>query len=239
MVERLQWRKVPQLARILDAGCGSGRVTAELLRIFPTCHVTAVDGSANMVSEARKTLAEFKDRVDIRQADLLELAYTDEFDVIFSTAVFHWIKDQDRLFANLYRALRRGGLLHAQCGGGPNLERLRSRIRGLAARPEFSPYFEGLEGLWEYPGPELMAERLRKAGFAQAETGLEETPVHLPDEQNYREFVAAVIVHPFLPRMPQERGKMFMDELVAAAAKDDPPYTLDYWRLNMSARKAD
>ena len=192
-----------------------------------------------MVSEASKTLAEFRHRVDLRRDDLLELAYANEFDVIFSTAVFHWIKDQDRLFANLYRALRRGGLLHAQCGGGPNLKRLRSRIRGLAATPEYSPYFEGLERLWEYPGPELMAERLRKAGFIQVETGLEEAPVHLPDEQNYREFVAAVIVHPFLPRMPQERGKIFMDELAAAAAKDDPPYTLDYWRLNMSARKGD
>jgi hypothetical protein len=84
-----------------------------------------------------------------------------------------------------------------------------------------------------------MAERLQNAGFLQVETGLEEAPVHLPDEQNFREFVAAVIVHPFLPRMPPERAKSFMDEVLAESAKDDPPYTLDYWRLNMSARKPD
>src|SRR5215469_1256098 len=112
---------------ILDAGCGSGRVTAELLKAFPHARVTAVDASQNMVAEARKTLESFGDRVEVEQLDLLNLSREQALDVVFSTAVFHWIKDHDRLFANIFRALRPGGLLLAQCGGGPNLARLRER----------------------------------------------------------------------------------------------------------------
>src|SRR6266852_2447907 len=112
---------------ILDAGCGTGRVTAELLDAYPQSTVTAVDASEDMVTKAHASLAPFGARVALRHQDLLELSEERKYDVIFSTAVFHWIKDHDRLFAVLHRALKPGGLLLAQCGGGDNLLRLRTR----------------------------------------------------------------------------------------------------------------
>src|SRR5947209_18373639 len=129
VLRRLEQEYLRGNEHVLDAGCGSGRVTAELLKAFPRAQVTAVDASQNMVDEARQTLLPFGNRVKTEQLDLLELSAEDEFDVIFSTAVFHWIKDHDRLFANLFRALRRKGFLLAQCGGGPNLKRDRKSTR--------------------------------------------------------------------------------------------------------------
>lgn len=223
---------------ILDAGCGSGRVTAELLKAFPKAKVTGLDASANMVEEARKTLEPFAERMEVRQLDLLELAAEQKFDVVFSTAVFHWIKDHGRLFANLFRALRPGGLLLAQCGGGPNLNKLRERADRARNLPEFAAFFRDWERVWEYPGPEVEAERVRRAGFTDVITGLEETPATLPDEQTFRAFCANITLGPYVQRLPQELQDRFLDNIDQEAAKDNPPFTLDYWRLNMQARKA-
>src|ERR1700681_4858586 len=91
--------------RVLDAGCGSGRVTAQLLERLPRGHVIAADQSAAMLAEARNTLAKYSadKRVTFIEADLLEIDHVldQRVDVIFSTAVFHWIADHPRLFAAL------------------------------------------------------------------------------------------------------------------------------------------
>lgn len=222
---------------ILDAGCGSGRVTAELLKAYPEATVTAVDASANMVEQARKTLAEFGDRAKVEQIDLVGLSMQGAVNVIFSTAVFHWIKDHDRLFANLFRALRPGGLLLAQCGGGPNLKRLRERGERAIKLPEFAPYFKNWQKVWEYPGPELTAERLRRAGFEQIHTELEEAPTTLPDELTFRAFCATITLSPYMDRLPEDLQDSFLDPIVGEAAQDNPPFTLDYWRLNVQAHR--
>ncbi len=108
---------------VLDAGCGTGRLTAELLERLPRGRVLALDNSPAMLAAAREYLApRFGDRVSFVLADLQELAdrpLPEPVDAIFSTAAFHWVLDHPRLFRGLYRALRPGGRLVAQCGGGP------------------------------------------------------------------------------------------------------------------------
>jgi trans-aconitate 2-methyltransferase len=223
--------------RILDAGCGSGRVTAELLRKFPQSHVLAVDASENMVGKARTTLQPFGGRVIVEQRDLLELPFSNTFDLIFSTAVFHWIKDHEGLFSVLFRALRPGGLLFAQCGGGPNLKRLRDRIQQLVMAEKFKQYFRDWERLWEYPVPELTSERLKKAGFTNVFCSLEEAPVSFAEEKPYADFLSAIIIHPYMERLPRSLQLEFKAEIVRQAALDRPPFVLDYWRLNLRGRK--
>lgn len=237
VLTKLQSFNVPADATIMDAGCGSGRVTSELLQAFPIAKVVALDASENMVQEARKTLAPFSDRVTVEHADLLDLTLDQAVDVIFSTAVFHWIKDHDRLFANLFRALRPGGLLLAQFGGGANLKKLRERADRVRNTPDFKQYFKNWERVWEYPGPDVEAERLRRAGFTEVQTSLEEAPTSFPDEETFRAFCATVTLCAYVQRLPDELHDRFLDPVVAEAAQDSPPFTLDYWRLNLHARK--
>jgi trans-aconitate 2-methyltransferase len=238
VVERLESLGLRADEQILDAGCGTGRVTAELLRRFPDSQITAVDASENMVREARLTLRQFGGRVTVEQRDLLELPYSNAFDVVFSTAVFHWIKDHARLFAVLFRVLKPGGTLLAQCGGAPNLKRVRDRIQRLMESEKFKKYFAGRQRVWEYPTPELTRERLQRAGFRDVSSSLEAAPVAFSDRQQYAEFLAAMILHPYLERLPAHLHPDFQDELVRQAAQDQPPFVFDYWRLNMYCRKA-
>ena len=57
-------------------------------------------------------------------------------------------------------------------------------------------------------------------------------------EADYLEFVTTVIYHTHLDRLPDAVLKQaFIDRITELAAKDDPPFTLDYWRLNINARR--
>jgi trans-aconitate 2-methyltransferase len=237
VVERLDGLPLTGREHTLDAGCGTGRVTAVLLDRFPSMTVLAVDASANMVAEARRQLAPFGRRVQVEQLDLLDLNKTESFDLVFSTAVFHWIHNRARLFSNLYRSLRPGGYLMAQCGGGPNIKRLRDRVKALISTEMFRPYFEGWREIATYSMPDEISVQMQEAGFEDVLTGLEETPVSMDSEASYRNFLAAMILHPHLQRLPNDLREQFLDRLILQSAQDRPPWVLDYWRLNLSGRK--
>ena len=223
---------------VLDLGCGPGRLTAELLARLPQGRVIAVDASPSMVATARQQLARFGERVTLIQSDLLHLQLDSVADLAFSTATFHWIHDHARLFRVIHAALKPGGRLVAQCGGGKNLERIRERADRLMSDARFAPFFRGWQNPWNYTSPEKTAERLRAAGFIEVETGLEEATIPFDGPDAFRQFARTVVVRPYLAAIPDEaRREQFLDALVSHAAGDRPPFTLDYWRLNMRARR--
>jgi trans-aconitate methyltransferase len=225
--------------RTIDAGCGSGRLTSALLNRLPHGKLVAVDRSWNMLITARANLRpEFGRRVAFAQVSLPDLPFNAWADLLFSTATFHWVKDHPALFAGIFTTLRRGGRLHAQCGGGPNLRRAHELAEQIMHAPPFTQYFSDWPGPWEFANAEVTADRLMAAGFVDIDASLEEAPTTLATEADYREFVTTVIYHPHLDRLPTtELRQMFIDRVTDLSARDDPPFTLDYWRLNMTARK--
>ena len=121
---------------VLDAGCGSGRVTELLLERLPRGRVVAVDGSPSMLGEARRRLRRFGDRVDYVLGDLVDSLPLDRpVDAILSTATFHWVRDHDALFRNLAAVLRPGGSLVAQCGGAGNVVSIATALVELGSDP--------------------------------------------------------------------------------------------------------
>jgi len=225
--------------RAIDAGCGSGRLTGELLERLPAGRLVAIDRSWNMLMTARANLRpEFGARVKFVQVALPDLPFAAWADLVFSTATFHWIKDHPALFRGIFSALRPGGRLHAQCGGGPNLARAHELAARLMHAPPFAPHFTDWPGPWEFANAAVTADRLRAAGFTDIDTSLEEAPTTLATEADYREFVTTVIYHPHLERLPDAALRQaFIDRVTELSAREDPPFTLDYWRLNMAARR--
>ena len=227
---------------VLDAGCGTGKLTAELLERLPRGRVVALDASTNMLAAARDyLLPRFGERVAFVRLDLLDLDASGELvtgvDAVFSTATFHWVRDHPRLFAKLYGVLRPGGWIVAQCGGGPNIARLVHHAEGVMRAPAFASYFAGWDGPWEYADDATTAERLRAAGFVGVETSLEESSVQLAGRDEFAVYLRTVVFSAHLARLPHAHHAAFVEAVVEAAEADDPPYVLDYWRLNMRARK--
>jgi trans-aconitate methyltransferase len=227
--------------RLLDAGCGTGRLTRDLLEALPNGHVVALDVSQNMLDQARAYLEpDFQGRVEFVRRDLLDLQFDREFDGVFSTASFHWVLDHEHLFRNLYRALKPGGWLIAQCGGGKNIARLLARAHRLMESPAYAQFFAGYQSPWEYSDSETAALRLNNAGFEQIEAGLEEAPTQFPGAPEFHQFVENVILRHHLQRIPDPVVREeFMTQITSDFAKDNPPFLIDYVRLNMKARRRD
>ncbi|MCC7242151.1 MAG: methyltransferase domain-containing protein [Acidobacteria bacterium] len=224
--------------RVIDAGCGSGRLTAALLERLPDGRVLAIDRSWNMLQTARANLRPgFGSRVRFAQVALPVMPIREWADVVFSTATFHWVLDHPALFANIFSSLAPGGRLHAQCGGGPNLAAARELAEEVMRMDPFRGHFEDWPGVWEFASDDVTRRRLWAAGFARVETNLEPAPTTLASEADYREFVTTVIYHPHLARLPDSLKPRFIGEVTARAARQSPPFTLDYWRLNMQATK--
>jgi trans-aconitate 2-methyltransferase len=212
---------------VLDAGCGTGRVTAELIERLPDGRVLAVDGSEDMVRKATEALG---GDAEVRYADLAQLELSDPVDLVFSTAVFHWLPDHDNLFRRLRAALRPGGRLVAQCGGAGNVANLAVAIVAVAGRPEYAPHFRDMKVIWNFAEPDQTEQRLRAAGFSEARCWLEPKPLS-PDYP--LEFLATVTLGPHLALLPEEKHDAFTREVAAEVGE---PLTLDYVRLNIEAR---
>jgi trans-aconitate methyltransferase len=219
--------------RILDLGCGTARLTSEIRAVAPGSVVVGLDRSAAMLS-----IAASQPGLELVRADGASLPFTEAFDAVFSAAALHWITDHDAAFASIFGALKPGGRLVAQCGGGPNLRRLLDTAHGLMDSPRFRGYFTGWTDPWEFADAATTRARLTRAGFVDVRTSIEPAPTHLHDAARYQEFISTVCVRHHVDRLPAHVRPAFVAELTDAAARQDPPFTLDYWRLNIAARKA-
>ena len=222
----------------MDAGCGSGRLTEKLLDRLPEGSVVGIDLSQNMLDQASEHLKPYGGRVTLVRGDLANLPFTNEFDGIFSTACFHWVKDHNALFASLARSLKPGGWLIAQCGGGANLRDVRTRAKKLMDSPKYVSYFRNFENPWEYADAETTADRMGRAGFTAIKGWLESAPTRFNSAAEYKAFLGPVILRSYLNMLPNETLKNeFVDDMVNEAARQGE-YLLDYWRLNLEGKKA-
>jgi trans-aconitate 2-methyltransferase len=211
---------------VLDAGCGTGVLTAELLDRLPGGSAIALDASPQMIEFARQRLG---DRAQVLLADLADFDLGGQtVDAVFSTATFHWLPDHDRLFSNLRAVTREGGHLVAQCGGFGNIARFRGAALELAERAQYKPYLPAVEP-WNFATAEETESRLLAAGYSSAKCWLEDAPIFPEDPPKH---LREVILGAQLEALPEALGEAFACDVEAAIGDFD---RVDYVRLNIDA----
>jgi trans-aconitate 2-methyltransferase len=209
--------------RVLDAGCGTGRVTELLLGRLPRGGVVALDHSEAMLAEARRRLAAHRGRVAYVCADLADPIPVERVDAVLSTATFHWVRDQDRLFANLAAVLRPGGRLVAQCGGVGNIASVRAALARLGV---------ARDGTYFATTAETDA-RLAAAGFVDVNTWIQAEPTPFDSTEALATYLAAIVIREPLAALPEAERPAF----VRAVIERLPRLEIDYVRLNIDARR--
>jgi trans-aconitate 2-methyltransferase len=211
--------------RVLDAGCGSGRLTEQLAERLPEGSVVALDGSAAMLDEARRRLARFADRVSFVQADLARppLPVEGQVDAVLSTATFHWVLDQEALYRGLAMVLRPGGRLSVQCGGEGNAAEMIAAVRA-----------EGVETVdrFHFAGPGETLDRLTRLGFTGVDAWLTTESIAFASQADLEEYIITPYLRPVTGLPDGELTRLAR----AAAARLQAP-VLHYVRLNITARK--
>lgn len=219
----LEWLDLRGNELVLDAGCGTGKVTALLLELLPQGRVIALDGSASMIAAARERLGD--DRVEFLVADLAcPLPLPEPVDAILSTATFHWIADHDELFANLARVMKPGAQLAAQCGGAGNIANVEAALREMG---------RDFRGAKHFATPEETAARLEAAGYIDIEVSLHDEPTPLPPEE-LESYLEAICLGDIVEPMGATERQAF----VADVGRRMPEPVIDYVRLNIRARRA-
>jgi trans-aconitate 2-methyltransferase len=216
---------------VLDAGCGSGRVTRLLAERVPDGRVIGVDAAPSMIELARKQLAHLGDRLELRVADLLDLELDGEVDAVFSNATFHWILDHQRLFGRLFAALRPGAVLEAQCGGQGNIAEWMRALEAAEGDERFAAYLRAMPAVKNFASVGDTEARLGRAGFQSSRVWLETRTVQ---PQEPRAFVATVVLAKHVDRLPAQLRDEFVDAVIGSMPR---PLVFEYVRLNISARR--
>jgi trans-aconitate 2-methyltransferase len=212
--------------RVLDAGCGSARVTEQLAGRLPNGRVVALDASPSMLDAARDRLVRFGDRIEYVVADLSQpLPITGELDAVFSTATFHWVLDHDALFANLAAVTRPGGWLVAQCGGAGNIANVMSALARIG---------DGWLGSKRFETPLATTRRLDAAGYIDIECWLSDEPTRFEPGEAFETFLRTVVLGDHIERLPPDERDAFVHSVAEAIGEP----VIDYVRLNITARRS-
>jgi trans-aconitate 2-methyltransferase len=214
---------------VLDAGCGTGRVTRHLVERLPQGRVIAVDVSPEMLEIAARTLD--ADRVEIVRADLTELTLDEPVDAIVSGAVLHWVLDQDVLYERLHAALRPGGQLLAWYGGEGSHEALYRTADAITTEEPFAPHFDGWSLPIVWPSADETAARLERCGFVDVECHLEPNVLEDVPVEYFRMLSLSI----YLDELPPDLHDEFVERVLATQAR---PYATRINRLYVDARRA-
>jgi len=228
---------------IMDAGCGSGRITKILSNLVPLGKIYAIDIDENMIKKAKDNLKDFKN-VKVIQSNLLDINFNNlysKFNIIFSNAVLHWILDHYTVFKNFYELLLSEGQLLIQCGGYGNLQNAISTFNAVKDSVEFKSYFSNWKVQWNFAKPVETEKILKEIGYRNIKVYLEDYPVIFKDKNSYSIYLKTVVLGPYLKFIPSEKlQERFLQRIVSIKEKENTQeqmLTLDYKRLNIFASR--
>lgn len=235
VARQFAWRESD---RVLDAGCGSGRLSSELLSFFPKGRLIAVDADPSMVTAAAEHLAEARaqGRAEVHQAGLLEFSPPEPVDVVFSNATFHWILDHDCLWKRCFDWLAPGGRVCVQCGGEGNLKPQILVVEEIVRELFGDSLADELDRPVHYAGVGETERRLAGCGFENIKVWLEPKPTEFKDRAAFESFARAVFLRPYRGALSEEQWEQLLGAWIDRSLESYGP-RLDYVRLNIRCRR--
>jgi len=224
--------------RILDVGCGDGALTAKLAEFVPDGAVTGIDASKGMIETAQTHKSS---NLAFQHLDVINLNFNEEFDIVFSNAVLHWVKDHKTLLELLYRALKPSGKLRVSFAGEGNCSTLNNIALEVMGRNEFRDAFSGFEWPWYMPGVDEYSKLVNRTPFDKAEVWGENADRYFPDENAMLGWVDHPAIVPFKqylnPDLAEKFHKTVADLMVKSTKQSDGTCFEMFRRINVLAYK--
>ena len=224
--------------RVLDLGCGDGTLSARIADLVADGEVIGIDASYGMIEAAGP-----KERKNLRflRMDINELHFSEPFDVVFSNAALHWVKDHRRLLRNVQRTLRSGGRLRFNFAGEGNCSHLYSVIREAMSAVEFAALFDDFDWPWYMPSVEEYSALMAAGEMNDVRTWGEIADRYFPDVEAMTQWIDQPSLVPFLAHLPKGSRAAFRDHVVRRmieeTRQDNGRCFETFRRINVSARK--
>lgn len=224
--------------RVLDLGCGDGTITALIAGLLPEGEVVGIDASEGMIEAA---LPKERNNLYFRRLDIKHLDFVEEFDVVFSNATLHWVKDHKRLFRNVHRSLRHGGRLRFNFAGAGNCSLFFSVIQEAMTQQHFKPFFTEFEWPWYMPPVNAYQALAESSGMQNVEVWDENADRHFPDEQAMIRWIDQPSLVPFLANVDDQKKEAFREfvvrRMIEQSKKEDGRCFETFRRINVSASR--
>ncbi|QPH41819.1 methyltransferase domain-containing protein [Pedobacter endophyticus] len=227
----LQWLAPKANEHILDVGCGTGQLAAQIAESGAI--VLGTDASADMVANAKATYPTLSFEV----VDGTKLPYQENFDAIFSNATFHWIEDQNALAEGLFKSLKPGGRLVAEFGGKGNVKSITDAITAAAEQLGLSN--QVITNFWFFPSISAYTTLLETKGFEVEQAWLFDRPTKLLGEEGMYVWINQFAQHAFknLNNEQAESIKNLAVEILKPNYYINGEWVADYKRLRIKANK--
>ena len=224
--------------RVLDLGCGDGGNTALIARSLPEGEVIGIDASRGMINTAQ---AKEKDNLHFILMDIDVIAFREEFDVVFSNATLHWVKDHRLLLKNVYQALRHGGFLRFNFAADGNCTHFFKVVRQAMKKKEFARFFSDFSWPWYMPPVDEYASLAAQSEFKATKVWGENADRHFPDSEAMIGWLDQPSLVPFLACIPQDHKAGFRNyvagEMISETKLADGKCFETFRRINLFARK--
>jgi trans-aconitate methyltransferase len=224
--------------RVLDLGCGDGRLTAQLADLVPRGSVLGIDASASMIEATR---AHERENLESIVLDIDDLDFQEEFDLLFSNATLHWIRDHHRLLEHSIRALKPGGALRFNFAGDGNCAHFYRAVREVMGGERYRGYFEEFDWPWFMPAVEQYREIVASFPLRDARVWGENADTFFPGEEALIAWIDQPSIVPFLTCIHEADKQSFraevIERMVEATRREDGRCFETFRRVNLYARK--
>lgn len=209
--------------RILDLGCGDGKVTAEIAAQVANGCVVGVDSSPGMAKFARSTYPSTRHpNLWFQLADVRSLPFHRGFDLVFSNSALHWVQDHRPILDGIAQALRPSGRLYLSMGGKGTGAGIFAELAGMQATPEWATWLHGFSNPYGLHGPDEYREWLILAGLTPTHIELVEREMVFDGRNGVTGWIRTTWMA-YTRRIPEVRRTDFIDELVARILNRYPP----------------
>ena len=223
---------------ILDLGCGDGFLSERLAALVPNGKVVGIDASIGMIQTAKKCE---KDNLVFVCMDINEIDFTDFFDVIFSNATLHWVKDHERLLKNTLKALKTNGIVRWNFAGEGNCSNFIDTIKPVMNENAYKEYFRNFEWPWFTPSIEEYEKIISNAGFSSVHIEPENADRYFSDSDEMIKWIDQPAIVPFIRCIPDEKKEDFrntiIDRMIEKTMQPDGSCFEMFRRINVRAGK--
>jgi trans-aconitate 2-methyltransferase len=208
---------------VLDIGCGDGKITAEIAHTVPEGIVVGIDSSSEMISLAKnKFKTDYFPNLTFEVMDARNISFENQFDVVFSNAALHWIKEQDQVLNGIVKALKANGKILLQMGGKGNAKDILDCFNELMLMSNWEKYFTDFNFSYSFLSAEEYRDLLNSVGLVERNVALIPKDMKQKGREGLAGWIRATWL-PYLEKIPDEelRGK-FISEIIDQYVKNFP-----------------